>query len=80
MCWLSVYEAEWQIANAKDMNMKIADYWQRRLTQANKRYLQAVKMLATVRRLAIPVLLAQVNIVNPSPIDNPPAIRLADTP
>jgi hypothetical protein len=44
------------------MSIKLGDYWQRRINMCHRRYLSAVKMLATVRKLAIQVLIGQVNI------------------
>jgi hypothetical protein len=62
LSWLVVHEAEMRFANAGDMTSKQAEYWQRRIDACSRRYLAAVKMLATVRRLAIPVIVGQVNI------------------
>jgi hypothetical protein len=42
------------------MSLELAAYFQRSLTAVQKRYLAAIKMLAVVRELAVPVL--QVNI------------------
>lgn len=44
----------------KDASIRLADFYQRRMDAANKRFLAAVKALAVVRKLAVPVL--QVNI------------------
>jgi hypothetical protein len=62
LCWLVVHEAEYRFAHAGEMSQKQAEYWQRRIDHCSRRYLAAVKMLATVRRLAIPVIVGQVNI------------------
>ena len=42
------------------MNFKQAEYHERSRDRANKRYLSSIKVLALVRKLAVPVL--QVNI------------------
>jgi hypothetical protein len=62
LCWLVVHGTEHQFAHAGDMSQKQANYWERRISTCHRRYLSAVKMLATVRRLAIPVIVGQVNI------------------
>jgi hypothetical protein len=59
-CWLQVQDADARYANAKDLSIKWYEYYQRRMNYAHKRYLSAIKTLATVRKLAVPVL--QVNI------------------
>lgn len=60
VCWLSLHDVEVRFAQSKDLTIKQADYWQRRIDSAHKRYLSAIKTLATVRKLALPAL--QVNI------------------
>jgi len=62
LCWLVVHEAEMRFANAGEMTSKQVEYWQRRIDHCHRRYLAAVKMLATVRKLALPVIVGQVNI------------------
>jgi hypothetical protein len=60
-CWLQVQDADIRYAqNQGKLNIKQADYHQRRMDAANRRYLAALKTLALVRKLAVPVL--QVNI------------------
>jgi hypothetical protein len=59
-CWLQVQDADVRYAQAKDLSMERGDYYQRRMDRAHKRYLSAIKTLALVRKLALPVL--QVNI------------------
>ena len=61
-CWLHVQEADIRYAQAKDQSLQWADYYQKRMDRANKRFLAACKTLATVRRLALPVLIGQVNV------------------
>jgi hypothetical protein len=59
-CWLQVQEADARYAQAQDRSFECGTYNQRRMDRAHKRYLSAIKTLATVRKLAVPVL--QVNI------------------
>ena len=63
-CWLHVQEAEIWYAehSSKPGSFAQADFDQRRLNAANKRYLAALKTLAQVRKLAVPVL--QLNIAS----------------
>ena len=72
-----VHEAEMRFANAGELSIKQADYWQRRIGYCHRRYLSAVKMLATVRKLAIPIIIGQLNIArtqaNVAQIEAPPA-------
>jgi hypothetical protein len=60
VCWLQVHHAEIRFAQAQDLSLDQGDYFQRCIDRAHKRYLSAIKTLATVRKLALPVL--QVNI------------------
>jgi hypothetical protein len=59
---LVVEEAELRLAAVKDLTFRQADYQQRRLDRAHRRLLAALRVLAQVRRLAVPALVAQVNI------------------
>jgi hypothetical protein len=60
LCWLSVHDAEVRFAQARDLTIKQAEFWQKRIDAAHRRYLSAVKALATIRKLAVPAV--QVNI------------------
>src|SRR5437899_754455 len=51
LCWLSLHDAEVRFAQAKDLSISQAAYWQKRIDAAHKRYLSAIKTLATVRKL-----------------------------
>jgi hypothetical protein len=62
LCWLALHGAELRFALARDLSISQCDYWQRRIDHLHRRYLSAVKALATVRRLAVPVLIGQLNI------------------
>lgn len=59
-CWLQVQDADVRYAQAKDLSVKWYEYYQRRMNYSHKRYLSALRTLALVRKLAVPVL--QVNI------------------
>jgi hypothetical protein len=59
-CWLQVQDADVRYAQAKNLSVTWGECYQRRMDRAHRRYLSAVKALALVRKLAVPVL--QVNI------------------
>jgi hypothetical protein len=60
LCWLALHDAEVRFAQAEGLTCKQAEHWQNRIDRSHKRYLSAIKTLATVRKLALPAL--QVNI------------------
>lgn len=70
-CWLQVQDADVRYAqNQKDCTFAQGEYHQRRQDRAHKRYLSAIKTLAVVRKLAVPVLQLniarkQVNVAGP---------------
>jgi hypothetical protein len=76
-CWLQVQDADLRAAQGqKDATLRWADFHQRRMDAANKRFLAAVKALATVRKLAVPVLQVniakrQTNIASPTTVTTP---------
>jgi hypothetical protein len=59
-CWLHLHHLEAVYAGKGSMSLELGSYYQRSISAAQKRYLAAIKTLALVRRLAVPVL--QVNI------------------
>jgi hypothetical protein len=60
-CWLQLHYAETLIAQqAQNFSLVQAEHYDRMRDSAHKRYLSAIKALALVRKLAVPVL--QVNI------------------
>lgn len=77
-CWLQIQDAEIRWAQGQpDASVKWADFCQRRMSAANKRFLAAVKALALVRKLAVPVLQVniaerQINVATP-PVPTAPA-------
>jgi len=75
-CWLHLHHLEAIYANRDNMSLELGSYYQRCISAAHKRYLSAIKTLAAVRKLAVPVL--QVNIarkqVNVGACPTPPAV------
>jgi hypothetical protein len=72
-CWLWLHDLEIRLAQAKDLTIPQAEYRQRAVDRAHKRYLAALKTLALVRKLALPVLQInvarrQTNIAGPSAV------------
>lgn len=63
-CWLQVCAADISYAQAKNPTMIQCDYAERKMDRAHKRFLQAVRTLELVRRLAVPVL----RIERPKPV------------
>ena len=61
-CWLHLYQLELVYATKESMSLELAAHYQRCIDRAHKRYLTAIKTLAVVRRLAVPVLVQQVNV------------------
>lgn len=55
LCWLHAYHADCQYAYAKSVTLEHGEYLQRQQDRAQRRYLAAIKSLATVRRLALPI-------------------------
>jgi hypothetical protein len=63
IAWLHVYWAEFQLVlrmGPQHTDIAISEYWERRLTLAQKRYLRACETLAKIRKMAIPAV--QLNI------------------
>jgi len=86
-CWLQVQDADARYAQAQGTaTMAQGDYQQRRMDRAHRRYMSALRTLALVRKLAVPVL--QVNIADkqvnvgagslPSPVPSAGPARLED--
>ncbi len=59
-CWLQVQDADLRYAQGNECSFAQADYHMRRQDRAHRRFLSAMKTLATVRKLGLPTL--QVNI------------------
>lgn len=61
LCWLHLHLGEAQyVQNMKQLTALQHDFYQRRLSMAQRRYLSAITALAQVRRLQVPAV--QVNI------------------
>jgi hypothetical protein len=62
LCWLrlQLVEQSYSGVMAESHTLTLGDYWERRLSAAQRRYLRACETLARVRRLRLPAL--QVNI------------------
>jgi hypothetical protein len=60
LCWFETNWYEERFANADSMSIREADFFQRRIDRAHRRFLSAVETLARVRKLALPFL--QLNI------------------
>jgi hypothetical protein len=91
-CWLQIHHLELLYADRDNITLTLGIYFQRCITAAQKRYLAAIKTLAVVRKLAVPVLQVniarkQVNVAGPAPVGaavrvgeaNKPAPCLAQT-
>jgi hypothetical protein len=59
-CWMIVYVHEDASARARDLTIRQAEHLQNKIDRAHRRFLSAVKALATVRKLGVPAI--QVNI------------------
>lgn len=71
-CWLQMQDADLRFAQAKDQSIRQAEFMQNRMDRAHRRYLSALKTLALVRKMAVPVIQMnfakkQVNVVGASP-------------
>lgn len=62
LCWLrlQMMEQRYTRATRESMSLALGDYWERKLSSAQRRYLRAAETLARIRRLALPVM--QVNV------------------
>jgi hypothetical protein len=61
LCWLHLHYAEARYAqNMQELTLRQSEFHQKRITIAQNRYLSAIRTLAQVRRLGVPVV--QVNI------------------
>jgi hypothetical protein len=60
LCWLHLHHLEAIYAHKDSMALDLGIYYQKCIDRAHKRYLSAIKTLAVIRKLALPVL--QVNI------------------
>lgn len=76
VCWLTLQQAEFNYASADSMTLDQAAFAQKRISAAHNRYLTAIRTLAQVRRLAVPVVQVnvaqagarQLNVATPGPV------------
>jgi hypothetical protein len=55
-CWLYLEYLEFVFYNKESVTLELGACYQQSISAAQKRYLAAIKSLAVVRRLAVPVL------------------------
>jgi hypothetical protein len=60
VCWLQVNRYEEQFEEARDLTLRQAEFQMRMIDAAQRRYLSALKTLATVRKLGLPAV--QINV------------------
>jgi hypothetical protein len=77
-CWLYLHHVEMRCCPKESTSLAVGSYLERSLSAAQKRYLAAIKTLALVRKLAVPVLQVniarkQVNVAGPCLDANPAA-------
>jgi hypothetical protein len=62
VCWLQVTAADIRLEQSEEpMTVAVAEYHQRCRDRSHRRFLSAIRTLATVRRLAVPALVQQFN-------------------
>jgi hypothetical protein len=71
-CWLQLHHADLLLAQVERMSLAQLEYHQRTRDRAHKCYLSAIRALAMIRKLALPVLQVniasnQVNVAGPAP-------------
>lgn len=84
LCWHIVHLYERTYAQAGDLSIRQAEFHQRRIDAAHRRYLQALRTLASVRKLAVPAIQAniakkQVNVAG-GPAAVPPGLAPEEGP
>jgi hypothetical protein len=60
LCWFLVHTYETTYAQSRELTIRQAEFQQRRIDAAHRRFLSAVRTLAQIRKLALPAL--QMNI------------------
>ena len=76
VCWLALQQAELSYSSADSLTLDQAAFTQKRISAAHNRYLTAIRTLAQVRRLAVPVVQVnvaqagarQLNVAAPGPV------------
>ena len=62
-CWLQAHMADIKIAQMGNVRLNVGRYHEEQRDRAHRRFLAACRTLAQVRQLALPVLMAQVNLM-----------------
>jgi hypothetical protein len=73
VCWLLLWRYEHAAVEVHAMSIPQADFQQRLINHAHNRLNSALLALARVRRLALPVLAAQINIAQAQQVNNAPS-------
>jgi hypothetical protein len=58
IAWLDYYLAHLKFTQVQTATDSVQDHFQKRLDRAHNRYLKSIKTLATVRKMALPTLIA----------------------
>jgi hypothetical protein len=78
LCWFVANWYEEQFVIADSLSVSQADYFQRRIDRAHRRFLSAVETLARVRKMALPSLM--VNIAKNQQVNMVPTRKPGQTP
>jgi len=64
LCWMRLQFVEQKYSNIMEqsISLQLGDYWERRLSSTQKRYLKALETFARIKRLRLPAM--QVNIAD----------------
>lgn len=62
LCWLQMYAVQWlyEATMQNSITLRLGEYWEKRLTATQKRYLRAIETLAKVRKMGPNVLMLNV--------------------
>lgn len=62
LCWLQMYAVQWFYEGTmqSSVTLRLGEYWEKRLTATQKRYLRAIETLAKVRKMGPSVLMLNV--------------------
>jgi hypothetical protein len=74
--WVAVHALELELAVRPPLDSRSREHLDRSLSRAQRRYVEAIRELARVRRLALPVVLTQINVADKQLVGTPigPAI------
>jgi hypothetical protein len=71
--WIATHALELELTIRPPLDPKSREYLDRALTRAQKRMTDAARELARVRRLALPVVLTQINVADKQLVGTPTA-------